>query len=141
MKASSYTYCYSCIAFSISLITYFWGGCVLTIAYLINRRPSPLLSNKSPFELLYKHPPSFDHIRLFGCLCYATIVHPLNKFDASAQRCIFIGCRIGQKGYKLYDIDNKKFFVSREHLITVLTLCKNGLTLNHPPQTTNPLQH
>jgi len=50
----------------------FWGGSVLTAAYLINRFPTPLLENRSPFELLYKEKPSYVHLSAFGCLCYVS---------------------------------------------------------------------
>ncbi|CAL2265004.1 unnamed protein product [Prunus armeniaca] len=52
---------------------------------------TPLLSRKSPYELLYDRAPSLDHLRVFGCLCYATNVHPVQKFDSCARRCIFTG--------------------------------------------------
>lgn len=32
--------------------TKFWGGCVLTTCYIINRTPAPLLENKSPFHFI-----------------------------------------------------------------------------------------
>lgn len=54
----------------------FWGECISIIVYLINRLPSLLLSNKSPFVLVYSHSPPIDHLKFFGCLCYATIVDP-----------------------------------------------------------------
>ena len=53
-------------------------------------------------------------MRVFGCLCYATIVHPLHKFDSRAHRCVFVGYPTGQKGYKLFNLDTQKFFVSRD---------------------------
>ena len=56
----------------------FWGECVSTVVYLVNRLPSPLLSNKSPFELLYKRPPSFDHLKSFWLFmfCYCCSPYP-----------------------------------------------------------------
>ena len=41
----------------------FWGECVLTATYIINRLPSPLLKNKSPFEMLYNRSPSLSHLK------------------------------------------------------------------------------
>ena len=92
----------------------FLGESIQTACYLINRLPTPLLSHKSPYELLHTTPPIYTHLRVFGCLSYVTNLTPVNKFDVRARRCVFLGYPIGQKGYKLYDLTTHKFLISRD---------------------------
>lgn len=90
------------LLFQSCLLLHFWGECILTAVYLINRLPSPLISKKTPFEMLYSRPPSLNHLKVFGCLSYATVVHPIHKFESRAKRCIFVGYSTGRNGYKLW---------------------------------------
>lgn len=91
----------------------FWGECILTAGYLINRTPSSLLDGKTPYEVLYRKPPDFGHLRIFGCLCYAHC-QPRDKFASRSRRCIFMGYPFGKKGWRLYDLETNDFFVSRD---------------------------
>ena len=59
------------LRFQANLPIEFWGECVLTVGYLINRTPSIIHKGKSPYEILFGQTPTYSHIRTFGCLCYA----------------------------------------------------------------------
>ena len=101
--------------FQVHLPIYFWGESVLAAAHLINRTPSPLLQNKSPYEILFNKPPSYNTIRTFGCLCFAQNQKTGgNKFASKSRKCIFVGYPFGQKGWKLFDLDSNVFLVSRD---------------------------
>lgn len=93
----------------------FWGECVLATGYLINRTPSMVLDGKMPYEMLHGQPPSLKHLRTFGCLSYAhNQGRKGDKFASKSRRCIFVGYPHGKKGWKLFDLDKKEYFVSRD---------------------------
>lgn len=50
----------------------YWGDIFLTATFVINRTPSPLLGNKTPFEILTGKVAAYDQMRTFGCLCYGS---------------------------------------------------------------------
>lgn len=50
----------------------FWGDCIRTSVYLINKLPKYVLEDKCPYEMLYNKSAKLDHLRVFGCLCFAS---------------------------------------------------------------------
>ena len=93
----------------------FWGECVLAACHVINRTPSTLLQGKTPYEMLYGKTPDFSWLRVFGSLCFAhKQSRHKDKFGERSRRCVFVGYPFGQKGWRVYDIQKKEFFVSRD---------------------------
>jgi hypothetical protein len=45
----------------------FWDEAFLMAVFLINRLPSKVTENQSPFECLYGKTPDYTFLRTFGC--------------------------------------------------------------------------
>lgn len=65
--------------------------------------------------MLHGVPPSYDQLRVFGCLCYAhRRACDKDKFGDQSRKCLFVGYPYGKKAWKLYDIERDEFFSSRD---------------------------
>lgn len=93
----------------------FLGDCVLAATHIINRTPSVANNGMTPYEMLYNKPPTYEHFKVFGCIGYVrNAARQMDKFDPSADQCVFIGYPIRQKGWKVYNLRTKDFLVSRD---------------------------
>ena len=103
------------LRFQANLPIYFWGESVLVAAHLINRTPSPLLDDKSTFDILFGFPPAYNALRTFDCLCFA-YNHKTkgDKFESRSRKCVFVGYPFGKRGWQLFHLDPKEIFVSRD---------------------------
>ena len=86
-----------------SLPHHFWVDAFETACYLINRLPTPVLNNKSPFELLFQRTPDYSFLKIFGCACWPLLrPYNRNKIQFRFAQCIFLGYSSSHHGYKCY---------------------------------------
>jgi len=93
----------------------FWCEEALSTAvHLINRLPSQVLNNDSPFLRLFGKPPNYSTLRTFGCVCYVHL-QPLKRTQLTTQsvKCAFLGYSTNQKGVICYDPHLHRIRVSR----------------------------
>ena len=69
----------------------------------------------TPEERYTGRKPDISHLKIFGCIAYVHVPDELrSKLDPKAEKCIFIGYSLQQKGYRCYNPSTRKFTVSRE---------------------------
>nr|GEW66585.1 ribonuclease H-like domain-containing protein [Tanacetum cinerariifolium] len=73
----------------------------LTIVDDYTRLPSPVLNGKSHFDLVLNIKPALKHLRVFGCLCFATVLNSHDKFGSRAEKCVLVGYASFKKGHKI----------------------------------------
>nr|KYP75364.1 Copia protein [Cajanus cajan] len=95
---------------------YFLWEAFSTAVFLINRLPTPIIRNKSPYSVLLNKEPDYNNLKSFGCACYPCI-KPYNahKLQYHTTKCVFLGYSSSHKGFKCMN-SNGRIFISR-HVI------------------------
>ena len=81
---------------------------------MINRIPSVVIHNRTPYEHLFGSPPDYHHLCSFRSACFVLLqLHEHNKLEPRSRLCCFLGYSETQKGYKCYDPVSHRLRVSR----------------------------
>lgn len=92
----------------------YWVDAFSTVVHIINRLPSTLLNNKSPFETLLHQRPQYDNFRVFACRVYPYVRDvAIHKLAPRSIPCIFLGYCLQHKGYKCLDPITNRVFITR----------------------------
>ncbi|KAH9794681.1 hypothetical protein KPL71_004983 [Citrus sinensis] len=102
-----------CMLSNAGLDKKFWAEAVSYTSHLVNRLPSAVIGGKTHMEMWSgKHAQEYDSLRIFRCLAYYHVKD--GKLDPRARKAIFVGFKGGVKGFKLWDLEDKKFVCSRD---------------------------
>ncbi|KAB1212300.1 Retrovirus-related Pol polyprotein from transposon TNT 1-94 [Morella rubra] len=97
-----------------SLPKRFWIDAFKTAVYLINRLPSPVITNQFPYFLLFHKQPDYTSLRVFGSACYPHLrPYTGHKLDFRSALCVFIGYSTDHKQYLCYHIPSQRTYISR----------------------------
>jgi hypothetical protein len=51
----------------------YWDEAFLTATYLINHMPSCIIQEDTPYHRVFKEPPNYNFLRIFGCVCWPNL--------------------------------------------------------------------
>uniref|UniRef100_A0A1J3HVA2 Retrovirus-related Pol polyprotein from transposon TNT 1-94 n=2 Tax=Noccaea caerulescens TaxID=107243 RepID=A0A1J3HVA2_NOCCA len=121
-----------------SLPPQYWTYAFAAAVYLINRLPSPVIANTSPYARLFKQPPNYLKLRIFGCLCFPWLrPYTKNKLECRSAPCVFLGYSLTQSAYLCLDKSTGRIYTSR-HVQFVETSFPFALSSPPPPTPMTP---
>ena len=81
----------------------------------MNRAPSRSLDGATPYEVWTGVKPNIEHFRVFGSLCHVKgLGEKVKKLQDRSKPMVFIGYEVGTKGYKCYDPEIGRVYISRD---------------------------
>ncbi|MCO5590454.1 hypothetical protein L7F22_044424 [Adiantum nelumboides] len=79
----------------------------------MNKTPTAAVHDMTHEEKFTGKKPDVSHFKVFGCIAYVHVPNELRtKLDLKAEKCVFIGYSIEQKGYKCYNPVTRQVRVS-----------------------------
>ena len=91
----------------------FWAETVSYASHLINRLPFAAIRGKTPVKMWSeKYEQDYDSLCIFECPAYYHVKD--GKLDPRVRKAIFVGFKGRVKGFKLGDLEDKKFVYNRD---------------------------
>ena len=79
---------------------FYWAEAINTAVYIMNRTLIVVVHNVTPEEKYTGTKPDLSHMKVFGCIAYVHVPDEMRtKLDPKAEKCVFIGYSLEQKGY------------------------------------------
>ena len=95
----------------------YWVEALNMAAHLFNLLQSTAIKKEILFTKLFHKPVFYNHLRVFGCLCYPNLTSTAqHKFSPRSTDCVFLGFPISHKVYRCLDLITRKVIISR-HVI------------------------
>jgi hypothetical protein len=117
-----------------------WGEAALTAVHVINRLPSSVIGNVSPFERLYLTTPDYNSLKVFGCACFVLLQpHEYTKLEPRARLCCFLGYGTEHKGYRCWDPISQRIRISRHVVFWEHIMFSSLSKFKAIPSTSTPL--
>ncbi|XP_049397372.1 uncharacterized protein LOC125861549 [Solanum stenotomum] len=88
--------------------------CISTFKEMGILLSSSVLKYETPYERLYGRQPVLTHLKTIGCLCFAKHLTEHEKLMPRVRSAVYMGYFEIQKGYILFDLGKRSFFVSRD---------------------------
>ncbi|MCO5576337.1 hypothetical protein L7F22_030146 [Adiantum nelumboides] len=93
----------------------YWAETASTAIYTMKRTPTATVHDITLEEKFIGKKTNVLHFKVFGCIAYVHVLNELRtKLDPKAEKCVFIGYSLEQKGYKCYNPITRQVKVSRD---------------------------
>ncbi|MCO5593986.1 hypothetical protein L7F22_048005 [Adiantum nelumboides] len=93
----------------------YWVEAAFTAVYTMNMTPTAAVHYMTLEEKFTGKKPDVSHFKVFGCISYVHVPDELRmKLDPKAEKYVFIGYSVEQKGYKCYNPITRQLRMSRD---------------------------
>jgi transposase InsO family protein len=112
----------------------FWVDAFLTAIDLINRLPTPTLSNLTPYFKLFNRSLDYHLLRSFGYACYP-LMHPYNphKLAFRSKKCVFLSYSPNHRGYRYLDLSTNRVYISYDVVFNEQDFLAKSVSSVHVP--------
>lgn len=110
----------------------YWVYAVEASTYLVSILPTKTLGNRIPTHALYLRAPSYNHLCVFGCLCFPNVSSTSpHKLSPHSSPCVFLGYPTNHRGYRCLELSSNKIIFYRHVVFDESTFHFSNLAQFH----------